>query len=123
MRSGATPNRTAVATIIGNFRRTDSSAPVTLACQKNFGMLFTDGFSDSPAENDGIQGCMATSTVGKAPSIQRHLLRFARRRGHGRVHPTAANRRELSGRQSHGARWLRHWNVLRARSIAIAICI
>lgn len=56
VRSGATPNRSAVATIIDNFRRTDSAAPVTLACQKNFGLLFTDGFSDAPADNDGIRG-------------------------------------------------------------------
>ncbi|MBL8269238.1 MAG: hypothetical protein JNL55_22790, partial [Steroidobacter sp.] len=56
VRSGGTPNRTAVASLITNFRRTDTNAPVTLACQKNFGMLFTDGFSNSPAAGDGIQG-------------------------------------------------------------------
>jgi type IV pilus assembly protein PilY1 len=56
VRTGGTPNRSAVAAMIQNFKRTDSDAPVTSACQKNFGMLFTDGFSNSPADNDGIRG-------------------------------------------------------------------
>lgn len=56
VRSGGTPNRSAVARIIDNFKRTDANAPVTLACQKNFGMLFTDGFSNAPTAGDGIQG-------------------------------------------------------------------
>ena len=56
VRSGGTPNRQAVARLIDNFKRTGSGAPVTAACQKNFGMLFTDGFSNAPEANDGIQG-------------------------------------------------------------------
>lgn len=52
--SGGTPNRTAVARIITNFRRSDNNPPVIAECQKNFGMLFTDGFSNAPATNDGI---------------------------------------------------------------------
>jgi type IV pilus assembly protein PilY1 len=56
VRGGGTPNRSAVARIISNFKRTDDNAPVTQACQKNFGMLFTDGFSNSPSAGDGIQG-------------------------------------------------------------------
>lgn len=54
IRSGGTPNRAAVANLIRNFRRTDASAPVQYACQRNFGMLFTDGFSNVPDNNDGI---------------------------------------------------------------------
>jgi type IV pilus assembly protein PilY1 len=56
IRSGGTPNRPAVANLLRNFRRTDATAPVQYSCQKNFGMLFTDGFSNPPATGDGIQG-------------------------------------------------------------------
>jgi type IV pilus assembly protein PilY1 len=56
VRSGGTPNRNAVARIISNFKRTGAGAPITAACQKNFGMLFTDGFSNQPAGDDGITG-------------------------------------------------------------------
>jgi type IV pilus assembly protein PilY1 len=49
--SGGTPNRPAVANIIRNFKRTGNTV-VTNSCQRNFGMLFTDGFSNPPA-NDG----------------------------------------------------------------------
>ncbi|HRX88774.1 MAG TPA: PilC/PilY family type IV pilus protein [Steroidobacteraceae bacterium] len=54
--AGGTPNRTAVSRMITNFRRTNANAPVQYACQKNFGMLFTDGFSNAPAGGDGITG-------------------------------------------------------------------
>jgi type IV pilus assembly protein PilY1 len=54
VRQGGTPNRAAVAKIIENFRRTGDDAPVTASCQKNFGMLFTDGFSNAPSSGDGI---------------------------------------------------------------------
>lgn len=56
VRSGGTPNRTAVASMLRNFRRTDNTAPVISACQRNFGMLFTDGFTNAPAAGDGITG-------------------------------------------------------------------
>jgi len=46
--SGGTPNRQAVNAASIQFTRTDSGAPIQLACQKNAVMLFTDGFS-----NDG----------------------------------------------------------------------
>lgn len=45
--SGGTPNLHAVNHIGQQFQRTDANAPVQLACQKNAGMLFTDGFSNS----------------------------------------------------------------------------
>lgn len=56
VRSGGTPNRNAVANVIRNFKRTNNGAPVQYACQKNFGMLFTDGFSNVPASGDGVTG-------------------------------------------------------------------
>lgn len=48
---GGTPTRKAVDYIGQQFQRTGSTAPITLACQKNFGMLFTDGFADP---NQGV---------------------------------------------------------------------
>ncbi len=52
--SGGTPNLFAVDHIGQQFQRTDTNAPIQLACQKNAGMLFTDGYSnqggpDAPA--------------------------------------------------------------------------
>ncbi|MDX1625069.1 MAG: PilC/PilY family type IV pilus protein, partial [Wenzhouxiangellaceae bacterium] len=43
---GGTPNKQAVDHIGIQFERTDAGAPVALSCQKNFGMLVTDGFSN-----------------------------------------------------------------------------
>jgi type IV pilus assembly protein PilY1 len=45
--AGSTPNRQAVQAMGQQFLRTDAGAPVQLACQKNAGMLFTDGYSNS----------------------------------------------------------------------------
>ncbi|WP_133499592.1 pilus assembly protein [Cognatilysobacter terrigena] len=45
--SGGTPNRQAVAALGAQFARTDANAPVQLACQRNSGMLFTDGYTNS----------------------------------------------------------------------------
>jgi type IV pilus assembly protein PilY1 len=67
-----TPNRAAVANIIRNFRRgaSDTNAPIKFSCQKNFGMLFTDGFT-TPGSNfnalgnvDGMQPDPFKDTVG-----------------------------------------------------------
>lgn len=44
--SGGTPNREALAHAGAQFKRTDNDAPITLECQKNFTLLFTDGFSN-----------------------------------------------------------------------------
>src|SRR5690606_14018981 len=44
--SGNTPNLPAVAHMGEQFRRTDRDAPIQRACQRNAGMLFTDGFSN-----------------------------------------------------------------------------
>ncbi|MBB3759317.1 pilus assembly protein [Xanthomonas arboricola] len=60
--SGGTPNRQAVNAAGVQFQRTDSAAPVQLACQKNAVMLFTDGYSNqdgpqvSNAQGDGGMG-------------------------------------------------------------------
>lgn len=67
--NGGTPNRAAVANIIRNFRRTNAGAPVTHSCQRNFGMLFTDGYSDPavgpdpPGNADGAQGAPYADTA------------------------------------------------------------
>lgn len=55
--TASTPNRLAIANLVRNYERTDNgspSRPVTASCQRNFGMLFTDGFSNVPASTDGI---------------------------------------------------------------------
>ncbi|MFT4247689.1 MAG: PilC/PilY family type IV pilus protein [Pseudomonas sp.] len=60
-RGGATPNRSAVAWLGQQFKRTDDEAPVQLACQKNAGMLFTDGYtnsSDKPEAYGNADGAM-----------------------------------------------------------------
>jgi type IV pilus assembly protein PilY1 len=57
--SGGTPNRQAVQAMGQQFLRTDSDAPVQLACQKNAGMLFTDGYSNTDGPTVGnIDGTM-----------------------------------------------------------------
>lgn len=44
--SGGTPNREALAHAGAQLKRSGSNAPITLECQKNFTLLFTDGFSN-----------------------------------------------------------------------------
>ncbi len=66
VRSGGTPNRLAVANIIRNFRRTNAGAPVTHSCQKNFGMLFTDGFSNPRTVGDALDGIAGGNADGTA---------------------------------------------------------
>lgn len=44
--SGTTPNMSAVRVMGRQFQRTDTNAPIQLACQRNAGMLFTDGFTN-----------------------------------------------------------------------------
>lgn len=43
--SGGTPTREALNYIGEQFERADAGAPITLKCQKNFALLFTDGFA------------------------------------------------------------------------------
>jgi type IV pilus assembly protein PilY1 len=68
--NGGTPNRNGVANIIRNFQRnknSDPNAPVTHSCQRNFGMLFTDGFSNVPDPNDGITSAGNADGAAGAP--------------------------------------------------------
>ncbi len=58
--SGGTPNRVALNYVGNQYKRTDSSAPITEECQRNFTIQFTDGFStlnDAGVGNiDGSKG-------------------------------------------------------------------
>lgn len=45
--NGGTPNRQAVDFLGQQFQRTGTGAPVALACQRNGGMLFTDGYTNT----------------------------------------------------------------------------
>ncbi|GAB4355918.1 MAG: PilC/PilY family type IV pilus protein [Methylohalobius crimeensis] len=51
--SGGTPTRQALKHAGDQFMRTDASAPITEACQKNFTIVFTDGFAN-PDDLSGI---------------------------------------------------------------------
>jgi len=44
-----TPTRSATAFMVKQFMRTNPGAPIKLQCQKNAGMLFTDGFTNETA--------------------------------------------------------------------------
>lgn len=57
--SGGTPNLFAVDHMGMQFQRTGAGAPVQLACQKNAGMLFTDGYS-----NQNSPGAPAVTGLG-----------------------------------------------------------
>ena len=59
--SGSTPNREALDHAGRQYKRSDSSAPITASCQKNFTLQFTDGYSslsNSPSVGnvDGTKG-------------------------------------------------------------------
>ena len=58
--SGGTPNRRALKYAGDQFKRTDGNAPITYECQKNFTLLFTDGFStitnEGVGNTDGSKG-------------------------------------------------------------------
>ncbi len=43
--SGGTPNREALKHAGDQYKRTDANAPITESCQKNFTILFTDGYA------------------------------------------------------------------------------
>ncbi len=57
--SGSTPNRSAAAYLGQQFQRTDEGAPVLLACQKNAGMLFTDGYINESENNTLMKDLVA----------------------------------------------------------------
>lgn len=52
VRSNGTPLRTALKFAGDQFSRTGNNAPITQACQKNFTLLFTDGFTSSDDFNE-----------------------------------------------------------------------
>lgn len=54
--SGNTPTRRATAYMVQQFTRTDAGAPIKLQCQKNAGMLFTDGYTND--NNSGLTGIL-----------------------------------------------------------------
>ncbi|WP_115513315.1 pilus assembly protein [Xanthomonas arboricola] len=58
---GGTPNRTAVDYLGKQFLRVGAGAPVLRACQKNGGMLFTDGYTNS---TDAVTGYANADSVG-----------------------------------------------------------
>lgn len=51
---GGTPNRDAVLHLGEQFSRDDADAPIKLACQRNAGMLFTDGITNKTTDPTGI---------------------------------------------------------------------
>ncbi|MFT3762136.1 MAG: PilC/PilY family type IV pilus protein [Pseudoxanthomonas sp.] len=59
--SGNTPTRRATAYMVKQFTRTDSGAPIKLQCQKNAGMLFTDGYTND--DNSGLTGILNVGNV------------------------------------------------------------
>lgn len=66
--SDSTPTRQAVRHLGEQFKRTGSNAPVKYSCQKNAGMLFTDGYindsgSPSPGNRDGDYGAPFADSV------------------------------------------------------------
>lgn len=54
--SGSTPNLPATNHLGSQFQRDDAGAPVQLACQRNAGMLFTDGYSNVSGSAEAIAG-------------------------------------------------------------------
>ncbi|MBB6574485.1 pilus assembly protein [Xanthomonas arboricola] len=61
--NGGTPNRTAVDYLGKQFLRTGDGAPVLRACQKNGGMLFTDGYTNANNSVSGYGNADSTGTV------------------------------------------------------------
>ncbi len=52
--SGSTPNRRAVQHLGAQFQRTGAGAPIQLSCQKNAGMLFTDGYINEEGNSPNV---------------------------------------------------------------------
>ncbi|KPL49425.1 pilus assembly protein [Xanthomonas axonopodis] len=61
--NGGTPNRVAIDFLGKQFKRTGDGAPVVRACQKNGGMLFTDGYTNSNNVATGYGNADSTGTV------------------------------------------------------------
>ncbi|MEM9101481.1 MAG: PilC/PilY family type IV pilus protein [Pseudomonadota bacterium] len=61
VRSGGTPLRSAFASASEDLKRTNNNPPIIASCQKNFHLLFTDGFAQNQtvsgiSNEDGSQG-------------------------------------------------------------------
>ena len=75
VQSGGTPLRSALKYAGDQFKRTDASAPIASECQKNFTLLFTDGYnsetsySDVGNEDDGAGGPYEDSYSGTLGDI------------------------------------------------------
>ena len=50
--NGGTPNRTSVDFMARQFQRNDADAPIQLSCQKNAGLLFTDGYTNASSDTN-----------------------------------------------------------------------
>ncbi|MFK8053552.1 MAG: pilus assembly protein [Woeseiaceae bacterium] len=65
--TGGTPTRQVVDFLGRQFERTDATAPIIEACQKNFGVIFTDGFANTSGitvgNTDGGEGVPYADTV------------------------------------------------------------
>jgi type IV pilus assembly protein PilY1 len=72
---GGTPNRTALKYAGEQFKRTNTGAPITEACQKNFTLLFTDGFSTT--SNEGVGNADGSSGVPYQDAIYNSLADIA----------------------------------------------
>lgn len=61
--SGGTPTWNLLNYIGTQYQRTDSSAPITQACQKNFTLIFTDGYASYPyPSSSGISNLDASTS-------------------------------------------------------------
>ncbi|HKT32141.1 MAG TPA: PilC/PilY family type IV pilus protein [Gammaproteobacteria bacterium] len=65
--SGGTPTWQLLNYIGQQFQRTDSGAPITQACQKNFGIIFTDGYANYPYPSWPYSGSGDTDSSTGAP--------------------------------------------------------
>lgn len=74
--SGNTPNLPAVDHLGKQFQRTDAGAPIQRACQKNGGMLFTDGFSNIAATAPAVTGLGAPFDPTPADSLAAIASRY-----------------------------------------------
>ncbi len=79
---GGTPNKDGVNNILRNFQRTNAGAPITASCQRNYGMLFTDGFSNpggggAPGNVDGTGTGYGRSTAPYTDAVSNTMADIA----------------------------------------------
>ncbi|MEM7613224.1 MAG: PilC/PilY family type IV pilus protein, partial [Pseudomonadota bacterium] len=65
--NGGTPTRDSLIYAGEQFRRTDANAPITHACQKNYGIVFTDGFAT--LTNNAVNNVDGTAGVPFADNV------------------------------------------------------